>query len=126
MHWNKYQNKKRSKTDPDFVASLPRKSRVKHRNQRKDRGWSDIDAWNGDLYLSKVISEMAIHYKAKGIHPFEYTPDEWNKILDDIIAPLQFYNENKFGEDDLITDEHVDNARKAMHLFAQNFDSFFC
>lgn len=139
---------KRRKTDPEFIATESWKRRRMHKRQRIERGWSEIDAWYGDMYLAKVIYQMLEHHKTLPYIPGAFLPDSfesydieasdethikwhkvldeshinWLKVLDDIVIPLKKYATH--DDHDYTLEESVkiyEDARIAMHLFADNF-----
>ena len=59
---------------------------------RATRGWSEVDAWNADLYLAEVIAGMC-RWLADNSHgyPQNETPESWRQkllaIADGFTAP---------------------------------------
>lgn len=128
---------KKRKTDPDFVATESWKRRRMHKRQRIEHGWSEIDAWYGNMYLAKVIYQMLEHHKTLPYTPFDFLPKneenydkealyeshiKWIKMLDEIVIPLKKYATH---DDHEYTLEEIakiyEDAKIAMHLFADNF-----
>ncbi len=95
-----------------------------HHKQRIERGWSDFDWYSGDVFLARVIGEMAAKYRGRG-RPFGLTEDQWDEILTKISEPLLEYAEKKFQ---LSLDEETrlgEKAQKALRLFAKYFPDFW-
>lgn len=62
----------------------------KHKRQRVKRGFSDYDWWGFDSYLTFVILGGLKKFKkdANG-YPADLTQEEWNDILDKMIAGFE-------------------------------------
>ena len=95
---------------------------ARHRKERITQGWSVFDWWSGDAFILGVIAGMADKFRTEGgAYPGEMTAEEWAVILDNIAAPL-----NKYLNSELIySKEDYEAAGKALHLFADNFGSFW-
>lgn len=71
-----------------FLYKLPYQIRdVKWRWQRSKQGWCEVDWWNMNSYLLKIINNMLYELRTKGHgYPAQYnSPEEWYFILDELI-----------------------------------------
>ena len=89
--------------------------------ERGERGFGDVDWWNGNSYLTGVIGQMALHHRDHGNgHPESLSWEEWKDILTKIGEPLVAYA--AAAADEKVTTELLLNARQALNLFADWFD----
>ena len=111
----------------DHMKGLKRFKAIRdHRRQRAEQGWSCYDFWGADGFILSVIADIAEKFINDGSgHPIKYTESEWNAILIRIAKPLRTYSSDRFIED---RDEAIrvhDEAKDALHLFAENFSDFW-
>jgi len=88
-----------------FIHTLNPERQTLHATQRYQQGWSDIDMWNGDLFIADVIVAVCRWKrsdKAKSF-PTEMTLDEWHMVLktieagfsrcsDEVVPPPEAWN----------------------------------
>ena len=66
-----------------YIRELTPDRQTLHATQRYSQGWSDIDMWNGDLFIADVIVAVCRWKrsdKAKSF-PTGMTLDEWHTVL---------------------------------------------
>lgn len=94
----------------------------RHIAERKERGFSFVDAWSFDTYIASVISNYAEHArKTNHGYPMGLTEEKWDKILKTIQIGYGNYAEHKFD-----TLEHeIKDFKKAQRLFKKWFMNFW-
>jgi hypothetical protein len=97
------------------------------RRERGERGFADVDWWNGDTYLAGVIGTMALRHRDSGTgYPQAMTVEEWKDTLTKIGEPLVAYADGKFEAADVDAERVLaENARGALILFARHFTHFW-
>lgn len=89
--------------------------------ERGERGFADVDWWNGNSYLTGLLGTVALHHRDHGnSHPEALSYEEWRGILTKIGEPLVAYAEA--AADEKVTTDQLLAARAAIHLFADWFD----
>lgn len=84
--------------------------------QRGKRGYADKDIWDFDYYLAEVISGgLKILLENHTAYPGELTPEEWDKILAEMIEGF----ENRLVEEEKDFDKS--KLDKALELFKKYF-----
>lgn len=64
--------------------------------QRRTRGWDDSETWSLDYSLPKVILPRLKRFRDLTIGtPGELSPDDWNNMLDKMIAAFEFYGSDE-------------------------------
>jgi len=99
----------------------------RHRRERAKKGYSTYDWWSFDTYITWVIGNAVLDFKNNGVG-LHYGSDSAENAawLDSIAKPLLRYSEMKF--DILDHEEEVrmyNEAREAMHKFAENLGTFW-
>ncbi len=86
--------------------------------QRNTRGWDDSECWNLDYSLAKLIAPRLRRFKETkdGWCPAEYTMEEWNIILDKMIAAFEYY-----GSDQRWDIEAEVKHQEGIDLFAKHY-----
>lgn len=68
-----------------FVDNLSPDSQKTHATQRYQRGYSEIDMWNGDTLIADVIVAVCDWHIAYGnTSPWHLEKSKWNDILQEI------------------------------------------
>lgn len=76
---------------------------AKHMKQIKSVGFSDSETWSLYSNISMFILPRLIRFKEVNIgYPMNFTPKQWDEILDDIIFAFEWT---------LIEDEHTDDMK---------------
>ena len=67
------------------------------RYQRSKRGYAWVDVWNMEDWFMRTAKPMLVHLKENGMsYPMEFKDrDEWCAVLDEMIACLDFMDEDK-------------------------------
>jgi hypothetical protein len=96
--------------------------------QRVTRGYSDLDAWNLNSFVAKVVADVAKGMRENGYgYPADLTEDEWGQILgkieDGFRAATDLYEMNYNDRDD--ADKLEATFRDGMELFSKWFHSLW-
>jgi hypothetical protein len=95
------------------------KRSVKFWWQRRVRGWDDSDTWSLDYSLPKVILPRLKRFKKLKIGvPEELSVQEWNSILDKMIAAFEFAGSEKRW---LSEHKEYENHQEGLDLFAKYY-----
>lgn len=86
--------------------------------QRLTRGWDDSDTWSLDQPLAKLILPRLRRFnEIRGGHPSSLTEEEWNTILNKMIAAFEWYaSEDRYGADEF---ENIKKHQEGIDLFAE-------
>lgn len=108
------------------VSRLVRK--VRWARQRVTRGYSDLDSWNLNSFLSEVIASVTKDMRENGHgYPYSLTVDEWNQILTKIEAGFraasQLYELDYTTADEAAALEAT--FREGMDLFSKWFHALW-
>ncbi len=107
---------------------------VKWSYQRARRGYADVDVWNANSALCKLISSFVRELRIRGHGiPGSFVDedgncliDEWNAVLqkieDGFEARLKVYD-CEYSDDDF--DKLDELFKDGMHLFVQHFDELW-
>lgn len=117
-------------TDPtNFVSSARAKS---HRVQRAERGFSDEDWWNFDVYIAWVIANAVKKMKTDGNTSFIFKdePEEkWealtNEEYDVMIKGFGDYAQGAYSLDKESLVEIEKNLNAALEVFKKRFKSLW-
>lgn len=71
------------------IKYIPRM--FKYYYQRARYGISELDGWNLDSYLTKILIRGCMELKHGVSHPYRFTPEEWADVLEDIIEDCEWY-----------------------------------
>lgn len=109
----------------DDPAQTERLDMDRFHKERSDYGVSEYDVWNFDTYIAQVIANGCLWLKthASG-YPGDISDKEWGAYLDSIREPLLRWVENEYEN----MDEYkklYENAKEAMHKFAERFGNFW-
>lgn len=87
--------------------------------QRRIRGWDDSETWSLDSSLARIILPRLKRFRELTIaHPSNHSEDEWNEILDKIIAAFEFAaSEGRWQA----SPEEYDKHHEGIKLFAQYY-----
>lgn len=68
-----------------FIDHISSKEQALHATQRYQRGYSDIDMWNSDLFIANaVVACCDWHIAQSSTSPWHMEKNEWNQILQEI------------------------------------------
>ena len=107
---------------------------IKWTLQRLFRGYSDIDVWNLDTYLAKVIIKPLKAFRKLDKHGFPASPgrkmdinstDDWNNTLDQMIEAFQIILDD---ETDLYlgyTSDEIRERDKSVNRGLKLFSKYF-
>jgi hypothetical protein len=91
---------------------------IKFLFQRLTRGFDDSETWSLDSSLSRLILPRLKRYqKVSACHPMNLTPEEWNAILDKMIASFEFHASDLKWSSDSTWQQHDEGIQ----LFAKYF-----
>lgn len=91
---------------------------------RAEFGYSTTDWWNGHVFLTGVIGQVALkHRDCAHTYPEELSAEEWKGILDKIGGALCAYSQAAHTNNQ--TAEQTAEAREALRLFAEWFEKFW-
>lgn len=88
--------------------------------QKKTRGWSDEDTWSLDFTIAKFVYPRLKRFKELHCcHPIQLTEQEWNLILDKMIAAFEILSDdfkcNMYGSNP----EEVEIVNDGLEMFAK-------
>lgn len=92
--------------------------KIKHFFQRGFKGYCDLDVWNLYDWFETIIPKMLTELRdsAHG-YPTESTPEEWNKILSDMIQCFKDSNEETCS----VKNEYEEEYDKASSEFINKY-----
>ena len=87
--------------------------------QRRTRGFDDSATWSLDSTVSEFVLPRLRRFKAVNIaHPGSLTPEEWDQMLDKMIAAFEFgASEERWAANQAAYDAH----QEGLDLFARYF-----
>lgn len=98
----------------------------RHNRERAQKGYSVYDWWNFDTFVCGLIANACRDFRLKSHgHPTDMPKEEWYEFLLGIETPLRVYAEDKFdmcGDDAL---KVYEDAKAAMHRFADRLGNFW-
>lgn len=89
--------------------------------QRWTRGWDDSECWNLDYSLAKMIAPRLRRFKEtkNGWNPSDMTVEEWETILDKMIAAFEYYgSDERWGGNEF---EMCELHQEGIDLFAKYY-----
>ncbi len=90
--------------------------------QRKKRGFDDRELWNLDHTIAKFTLPRLKRFKEVcGGYPADLTPEQWPKILDDMIYAMQTIADEWEVESATLSKIDYDRVNKGLNLFAKYF-----
>jgi len=117
-YW-KLWSKKERKRDPEGWK--------KHTKERVKYGYSEVDWWSFDSYIAGVIAHACEKFAAESHgHPGNMTAEDWTALCLDISRPLALWASADRWE--LSWDDSLKlytQVQEALHMFADNFGSFW-
>lgn len=103
--------------------STTKKRDVRFLYQRLTRGWDDGDTFSLDASLAEVILPRLKRFKELNCcHPTDLAPEEWDTILDKMIAAFEFAaSEERW----LASPTEYQKHQEGLDLFAQHYWSLW-
>lgn len=98
----------------------------RHNKERAEKGYSRYDWWNFDGFVCGLIANACRDFRLKGVgYGNGFTEESWAEFLLGIETPLRVWADEKFDRfgDDAVT--AYEDAKAAMHRFADELGQFW-
>lgn len=94
-------------------------ARIKYTFQRATRGYSDVDLWNVNTYIAKVIADVMQEWLKRGISSYKgsMTEEEWADVLVKIQNGFSEYRNHAYSDVEL----DVAKVDEALALLKEHF-----
>lgn len=94
-------------------------SNIKYTFQRATRGYSDVDLWNVNTYIAKVIADVMQEWLKRGISSYKgsMTEEEWDDVLVKIQNGFSEYRNHAYSDVEL----DVAKVDEALALLKEHF-----
>lgn len=98
----------------------------RHNKERAEKGYSRYDWWSFDTFVCGVIANACRDFRLKGVgFGNGFTEESWDEFLLGIETPLRVWADEKFDRfgDDAV--KAYEDAKAAMHRFADELGQFW-
>lgn len=99
---------------------------AKHEAERARDGFSTYDWWTFDTYIAEVVARAALKFAKDGVGYFEEMGEEGTaEYFIGIAGPLMAWAQGKFELDPVESLRVKNEAKAAMHRFADHFERWW-